>query len=437
MPPFVADLHVHGRFSGGSSRNLTLPQISRFAESKGIDLIGTGDFTYHKWLKEIRENLESDDSGFFKTKGNAKVRFALQTEVNIRFPTDTEKRGKRIHQIILAPSLDTAEQINEILSRWGNLQADARPTLTVSAAELVESIMEIDNRIETLPAHIFTPWFSLFGSFSGFDSIRDCYGSAMRHIHAVETGLSADPTYLWALSQLDDLAILSNSDLHSYYPNRIGREVTIFNLDNLTYREIIGAIRSNDDRITMTLEFKPGEGKYNYDGCRSSRHKKGEDLVLHPREFSKYGGRCPICGRRITTGVLHRIYDLADRKIGFSPKGAKPFKHIVPLTEVISYASGIKSPWSKEVLQTYFILTKAFGSEYNIWLNDEITRADLEQLVDEDIAKAIHSVKRGEFTFSPPGHDGEYGVLKVGAKQDDSETADMLQIPQKRLDSFV
>jgi len=402
-----------------------------------VNLIGTGDFTYHKWLKEIKENLEPDGTGLLKISGNSNLRFILQTEVNIRFPIDTEKKGKRIHQIILSPSLDTVEQINETLSRWGNLEGDARPTLTVSAAELVEAVAEIDDYIETIPAHIFTPWFSLFGSFSGFDSIKDCYDTASRHIHAVETGLSADPTYIWAISQLDNLAIVSNSDLHSYYPNRIGREVTLFDLRKLTYREIVDAIRSNDDRITMTLEFKPKEGKYNYDGCRSSRHKGGEDVVLHPREFSKYGGKCPICRRKITTGVLHRVYDLADREIGFTPEGAKPFKHIVPLTEVISYAIGIKTPWSKEVLQTYFILIKAFGSEYDIWLNEKITRDHLGQFVDENIAEAIHSVKQGEFMFSPPGHDGEYGVLRIGEKQDDIETEDTFQISQKRLDSFI
>ncbi|MHA1410667.1 MAG: endonuclease Q family protein [Candidatus Odinarchaeia archaeon] len=273
MEQYIADLHIHSRYSGGCSKNLTIENISYFANLKGVSLIATGDFTFSKWLMEIKEKLEFDEETglYLYEKDNIKIHYILQSEVNLTI--DEGKKGiKRIHNIILAPEPQVVNQINEALSKYGSLQGDARPNLKIQPNEFIEILKEIDHRIEIIPSHIFTPWFGLFGSFSGYDSIKDCYKDKVSEIHALETGLSADPLYIYAISELDNYSIISCSDLHSYYPHRLGREATVFELDELTYENIIGALRTNDNRLKMTFEFKPEEGKYNYDGCRGEKH---------------------------------------------------------------------------------------------------------------------------------------------------------------------
>ena len=336
MVLYIADLHVHSRYSGGCSKNLNLEILSKYAMLKGISVLGTGDFTFNKWLNELKSqlSLEEETGIYVYEHKKLKMNFILQTEINLVI-NEGNKGIKKIHQVVLAPNFDIVDQINDALSKYGNLDNDARPTLRIQASEFVEILKNISRMIEIIPAHIFTPWFGLFGSFSGYDDIEDCYKDKTKEIHALETGLSADPLYIHAISKLDRFSIVSNSDLHSYYPHRIGREATVFEFNRLTYDGIINAIRENNKHLKLTIEFKPEEGKYNYDGCRPERHKNREDVYFNPAK-EKYE-RCPICKRKITKGVLRRVIELADRKLGSTRPNSKPFKYLLPLTEVIAY----------------------------------------------------------------------------------------------------
>ncbi|WEU40036.1 MAG: endonuclease Q family protein [Candidatus Odinarchaeum yellowstonii] len=417
MVDLIADLHIHGKYSGGSSKNLDIEELTYYAGLKGVSILATGDFTYSKWLSELESKLTfEEDAGIYSfRKDNFKVYFILQAEVNT--VTGDEKRGgKRVHHIILAPSFDVVKQIKDVLARYGGLESDARPTLKIPIPEFIEVVKEVDELIEIIPAHIFTPWYGLLGSFNGYDHIRDCYEDKLSEIHCLETGLSADPTYIQAISWLDDYSIISCSDLHSYYPHRLGREATVFNLKKPSYKEIIEAIRLNDERLKMTIEFKPEEGKYNYDGCRPEHHTNGEDFYSHPFITDKLKN-CPICKRKITRGVLSRVIQLSDRPLGFKREKGKPFKYLLPLTEIIAYTYNINSPWSSKVIEIYRKLVEAYGSEYNLLLSDNLDLSSLTRYVDEKLALNISAVKRGEFYFDPPGHDGVYGKLKIGVKE--------------------
>ena len=312
----VADIHIHSRFSRATSKNMTIGEITRYAKIKGLKLVGTGDFTHPKWFSELSEELaEVSDTGLY---GSAKhpeslIRYMLTAEVCTIFSVD--EKSKKIHHVIITPSLETATQINEKLKLFGNLGVDGRPFLKMTASQLVEEVMQVSEKNEVVPAHVWTPWFSLFGAFSGFDNVEDCYEDMTKHIHILETGLSSDPPMNWRVSSLDKFTLISNSDCHSHWPWRIGREANVLELDRLTYNEVIDTLRKKDPkRFKFTIETNPAYGKYHWTGHRKC------NISLPPQEAIKYGNRCPSCGRKLTRGVEQRIEELADRPADYIQK---------------------------------------------------------------------------------------------------------------------
>lgn len=359
-------------------------------------MLGTGDFTHPSWLSELREKLEPVDGNLFRYR---QTFFMLTGE----FCTIYEDGGKvrKVHHMIHAPSFEIVEQINEKISKYGNLKADARPILTVSAPKVVEEIMEISNDIFIYPAHAWTPWFGALGSKSGFDSIEDCYKDQVKHIHAIETGLSSDPAMNWRVSSLDKFALLSSSDAHSPNPWRLGREANAFDVNKITYHEIIDAIKKKDPkRFKFTIEVDPNYGKYHYDGCKNC------EISMEPAESKKLNGICPKCKRKMTIGVLSRSEQLSDREEGYIPKDAIQFKTLLPLYEVISFALGVKQLYSKKVFEEQAKLTGKFGNELDVLLN--VSEEDLLKATNERVANAIMKIRNGTVRFQP-GYDGVYG----------------------------
>lgn len=401
MPRCVADLHIHSKYSRATSPNMELEGLSEWGRIKGIDVIGTGDFTHPKWIKELKAKAIEEDTGLLLFNGQ---HFMLTVELSSIY-TDKGK-GRRIHQVVLAPSLEIAEQINERLKKKGaNLESDGRPIMGLSAPDIVETIMEISPKCMVIPAHAWTPWFSVFGSKSGFDSVKECYGDMETHIYALETGLSSDPSMNWRVSALDKYALVSNSDSHS--PQKIGREANVFELNRLTYEDIVDAIKDRESkRFKLTYEFYPEEGKYHLDGHRDC------GVRLTPAQTKKLHGLCPKCGKAITIGVQYRVEELADREEGYVPKGAVPFEKLVPLAEIIAKVLG-GTESSKKVLEMYAKLVKAFGNEI------KVLHAPFEQLKaasDERVARAICDVREGNITFFA-GYDGEYGQMQFGKRK--------------------
>ncbi len=390
----ISDLHIHSRFSRACSKDLNLINLERYARIKGINLLGTGDFTHPLWLKEIKENLQDSGDGILKTKSD--FPFILSGEISNIY--SQEGKGRRVHNIILAPNLEVVDQINEQLLKKGRLDYDGRPIFGFSCVELIEMMRSISPDIEVIPAHIWTPWFSLFGSNSGFDNIKDCFQDQTKYIHALETGLSSDPPMNWRLSQLDKFALVSFSDSHSFWPWRIGREATVFDID-LTYKNIINALRTKKGLIE-TIEVDPSYGKYHFDGHRNC------DICLNPKESNKLNKICPKCGKPLTIGVLNRVEELADRKEGFKPPEAKPFKSLIPLSEIIADVLGIKQIQSKKVGTIYEKLIKNFSSEFNILLN--VSFENLIKVIDSNLAQAILDIRNGDIKIKP-GFDGVYG----------------------------
>jgi len=393
----ICDLHIHSRYSRATSREMSIEGLSRGAKLKGLNLLGTGDFTHPLWLRELKEKLTPvEGAGLYEYDG---VYFMLTTEVSTVF--EHEGEIKKVHHVIHAPSFEIVEQINESLSRYGDLKSDGRPTLNVSAVEMVDVLMNISKDIVITPAHVWTPHFSLFGSRSGFDSVEECFQEKTKYIFSLETGLSSDPPMNWRLSSLDRFALLSNSDSHSPHAWRLGREANVFELKEVSYYELFDAVRKKDrKRFLYTIEVQPDYGKYHYDGHRKC------NVCLSPKEAEKFNNICPICGRKLTIGVLHRVEELADREEGFVPKNAIPFKNLLPLYEIISHATGVNQLYSAQVLREHDKLVEKFGSELNVLLH-----APYEALVEvtsERIAQAIIKVRRGEVRYLP-GYDGVYG----------------------------
>jgi uncharacterized protein (TIGR00375 family) len=376
---------------------MNIEGLSRGAKVKGLQLLGTGDFTHPFWLEEIRHKLEEvSGSGLFTYEN---VFFVLTTEVSTIFTFEGQTR--KVHHIIHAPSFDVVEQINESLSKYGNLKTDGRPMLTVSAPELVEKIMEISKDAVITSAHIWTPWFSLFGSKSGFNSVEDCYQDQTKNIFSLETGLSSDPAMNWRLSALDKFTLVSNSDSHSPHPWRLGREVNVFDLKKVTYQEIFNAIKEKDkERFLFTIEVEPSYGKYHFDGHRNC------GVVLTPNEAKKFNNICPMCGRKLTVGVLHRVDELADRPEGFVPENAIPFKSLLPLYEIISFVTGTNQLYSQKVIVEQDKLIEKIGNEFNVLLN--VSKEELLKVTNEKIADAIVKVREGKVKYAP-GYDGVYG----------------------------
>jgi uncharacterized protein (TIGR00375 family) len=399
-----ADMHIHSRYSRATSQQMNIKEIARFAKIKGLHLVGTGDFTHPKWLSEIRETLAPEqDTGVYKVASNpaSPVRFMLTTEVCTIFHVANE--SKKVHHVILTPSIDVAVQINEALSKYGDLSIDGRPMLNMTAAQLVEEVMQASGENMVFPAHVWTPWFSVFGAFSGFDSVEECYQDMARHIHALETGLSSDPPMNWRLSRLDRFALVSNSDSHSFWPWRIGREANVFELNAISYHAVVAAIRSKDPaRFKFTIETDPAYGKYHWTGHRNC------NVSLSPREAQKLGNICPVCRRKLTKGVEQRVEELADRPEGFQPENVPGFMRLLPLSEIIATVLNSSSPSTQAVWKIYNTLIAKFGNEYTVLINTP--KEALSKVVEAQIAEAIVKVRTGSITVVP-GYDGVYGKL--------------------------
>jgi len=397
---FIADFHIHSRFSRATSRSIDFKKLKEAAEIKGVKILGTGDFTHPLWLKEIKTKLEPAEQGLFKLKNSAsEVRFILTTEISCIYSKNQKIR--KIHSLIFAPSIEIVEKINSSLAKIGNLKSDGRPILGLDAKELLKIVLNISEDCFFVPCHAWTPWFSIFGSKSGFDSVEECFEDYSKYIYALETGLSADPPMFWRISSLDRFALLSNSDAHS--PEKIGREANIFNTE-VSYQDIIKTIKEKNPRqFLSTIEFYPEEGKYHWDGHRLC------NVVLPPKETNKLHGICPVCKKPLTIGVLNRVEKLADREQGFIPPSVIPFKSLVPLKEIIAEALG-KGVGTMAVLAEYQKIIANFSNEFNILLN--ISFEDLKKVVDERIAQGIIFAREGR-VVKIPGYDGVYGKIKV------------------------
>jgi len=394
---------------------MTIGEITRFARIKGLKLVGTGDFTHPKWFSELSEELaEVSGTNLYGSKKHPEspVRYMLTVEVCTIFSVD--EKSKKIHHVIFTPSLETATQISDRLKRYGSLSVDGRPTLDMTAPQLVEEVMQVSDENEVVPAHVWTPWFSLFGAFSGFDRIEDCYEDMTKHIHALETGLSSDPPMNWRLSAHDKFTLISNSDCHSHWPWRIGREANVFELKQLTYREVVDTIRKKDPkRFKYTIETNPAYGKYHWTGHRNC------NVSLPPQEAKKYGNYCPVCGRRLTRGVDQRIEELADRPADYTPENPIGYKRLLPLSEIIRAVLGFSYPGAKKVWSIYNPLIAKFGDEYTVLM--DASKQEMADVVDSRIAEAIVRV-REEKARVIPGYDGVYGQLVIfDEKQDVSQ----------------
>jgi uncharacterized protein (TIGR00375 family) len=405
---FIADLHIHSRYSRATSKEMSPDSLWKWAQLKGISVIGTGDFTHPEWLKELQKKLEPAGNGLFSLKKKlhsddvpqscrADVHFLLTAEISCIYSKNGKTR--KIHSVVFVPDIAGAEKINRALSKIGNLHSDGRPILGLDAQELLKIVLDSAPDAMLVPAHAWTPHFSVFGAASGFDSLEECYEELTPHIHAIETGLSSDPPMNWRLSALDRITLISNSDAHS--PAKIGRESNIFDTD-LSYRGIIDALKTKKGFVG-TIEFFPEEGKYHYDGHRAC------NACLSPKDTIRHDYLCPVCGKKMTIGVMHRVEKLADRKDGFKPKGAPGFTSIIPLAEIISETVKV-GVTSKQVSSLYHTVLEKIGSEFTVLLDappDEIEKAGSRLL-----KEAIERMRKGNIHIAP-GYDGEFGQIRI------------------------
>lgn len=423
----IADFHIHSRYSRATSKNMDLIEISRFCKIKGLNLIGTGDFTHPKWLSELREGLmEIDGSDLYRLSHNEKdpTLFMISGEVCTIF--NRNEKSHRIHHVILAPSLDNAEQISDALSKYGDLGADGRPLLKMNAAHLVEIISELSNQNVIFPAHAWTPWYSVFGSISGFDSLEDCYEDFSHKIFALETGLSSDPLMNWRVSDLDNLALLSNSDSHSAWPWRIGREANVFELNKLIYNEIIDSIKSRNNNFLFTIETNPAYGKYHWTGHRNC------GISFSAKDAMSRGNVCPICRKKLTKGVEQRVEEMADREIGYKPSNAKDFLHLLPLSEIIAFILGKEQLASPKIWEVYNSLIKKFDNEYSVLIDAK--KEGITMVAGKEIADTIIGIREGRMRVKP-GYDGVYGKLEKKDKIDRQTTKKVKKITN--LDDYI
>jgi len=409
---YIADLHIHSKHARGCSTNLDIDNLEKYARIKGIDVLGTGDFTHPAWQKELKEKLTDDGNGILKTKTG--YPFIAQTEFSLIYSQDG--KGRKVHLVVLAPNFDVMDQITEAVSSKWRIDYDGRPIFGTDCISFTEMMMDIDKNIEIIPAHIWTPWFSMFGSNSGFDTVKECFGDQIKHIHALETGLSSDPQMNWRLSQLDKFNMVSFSDAHSYWPWRLGREATVFDFKELSYDNIIKALRTKQG-LAETIEVDPNYGKYHLDGHRKC------GVCFEPSETLKHNNTCPKCNKELTIGVLNRVEELADRPEDFVLKNALPFRTLLPLSDILSllFDKGIAT---KTIWAQYNNLIDKFGSEYNILLNAE--ENDLLKCTHENVVKAIMLNRTGKISVDG-GYDGEYGVPKLN---------DLKIVEQKGLNQF-
>jgi DNA helicase II / ATP-dependent DNA helicase PcrA len=410
----IVDLHVHSHYSRATSKDCNLEGLYRWGKVKGINIIGTGDFTHPAWFAEIRENLEPAEHGLFKLKDELAqpIDQTLPASVRdnlIRFIPTVEiatiyKKGdkvRKLHQLIVMPDFKSVSELNARLERIGNLKADGRPILGLDSKELLRHVLEVNPDGLYIPAHIWTPWFGMFGSKSGFDSIAEAYDELAPEIRAIETGLSSDPFMNWRIVGLDGIAVTSHSDAHS--PGKLGREATVVR-SQVRYDDIIGALKTNDQRLVGTVEFFPEEGKYHYDGHRAC------GVRLTPEETKAHGGLCPKCTKPLVVGVDYRVSELATRPADHSPTDPKQVEYIIPLIEILAELQGVKSTSGKAVQASYHQAIERLGDEFGILRHrsiEEVQAASIPLL-----HHAIEKLRTGD-VVREPGYDGLFGTIKV------------------------
>lgn len=411
---YVADLHLHSAYAMATSKELNFENMAKWAKIKGIDLLASADFTHPVWFEESRKKLKEVGNGLYEFDG---VQFILGTEVNCNGYQDG--RNRRIHVLIFAPSLDTVERINKALASKGILHQDGRPTLHMTPRVLLTILLEIDENIILIPAHAWTPWFGIFGSKSGFDSLHQAFGDMANHIYAIETGLSSDPAMNWGVPELDNISIVSFSDAHSL--PKMARELTVMNGD-LSYSGLVESLKTQN--IAYTIEFFPEEGKYHYSGHRKC------STSLSPQEIAGNGPLCPVCGRKMTLGVMQRADELSTRAVktwtdadGFTraDNNRPPYKSMVSLQEIIAESLG-RGVNTKGVQATYFNLTSHFGNELAVLM--DAPTADIANASSERIAEGIARVRKGNI-FIEPGYDGLFGKVSVWPDETTSSQAQM------------
>ena len=498
---FVADLHLHSKYSRAVSQDMTLENIAKYAQLKGIKVVATGDFTHPFWFDQLKTELVDAGNGLYRLKTNdqrlsqkaraldvspsvldeKKVYFLLSCEISSIYSQGG--KGRRIHNLFFFPSLASVSKFNKkLVDKKANLRSDGRPIVGISSRDLAQIALLCDEKVLIIPAHIWTPWFSLYGSFSGFDSVEECFGDMAKYIYGIETGLSSDPAMNWQIADLENRAILSFSDSHSLL--KMGREATVFEADGISYEAIYGAIKTpamqvrgpvasfppasarssqktavdqkdqvelravgspssratrNDAKIAFTIEFHPEEGKYHYTGHRDCNFSQS------PEETVKDGDICAVCGRKLTIGVMHRVEQLKSqnskvrtevrngvRWVYPDGNGRPPYVSLVPLSEILSEAleSGVTS---KKVLDQYLVLVSTFASEFNVLL-----KADIEQIASvssSKIAQGIEKVRTGDIVVGP-GYDGKFGVVKIW-NQESSNQAEKKEAEEKQLNLFA
>jgi len=397
----ITDLHLHSKYSRAVSSRMTIPQMAEWGRKKGIHLLATGDWTHPLWLKELKANLEEIGEGLYQAKDTNGPYFLLSTEVSSIYSQGG--RLRKIHNLVLAPSFETVEKINAgLLRRGGNLMADGRPVTGTSSRDLAALILGIDKNCLVIPAHIWTPHFSLFGSNSGFDSLQECFGEMSKYIYAIETGLSSSPNMNWRIKELDSRSIVSFSDSHS--PEKLGREATVFKVNSqkgFNYFDIKKAIK--EQKIAYTIEFYPEEGKYHFTGHRNCGIRQS------PEETKKLGAVCSVCGKKLTVGVMHRVEQLAKRPVGFQPQNRPPYRMLVPLMEILS--ESLQTGISSQNLQNeYNKLITTFASEFEVLLRTKIE--EIERLSGAKIAEGIKKVRQGDLVIEP-GYDGVFGKVSI------------------------
>ena len=403
---YIADLHIHSRFSRATSRELDAPHLDWWARRKGIGLLGTGDFTHPAWRKELREHLVEAGEGVYALRPELRLPDALPGEEPLFVVTGEisciykrHGRTRKVHHLILLPSLEAAEELSARLEAIGNIHSDGRPILGLDSRDLLALTLEVSPEAELVPAHIWTPHFSLFGAFSGFDTLEECFGDLAGEIHAVETGLSSDPPMNWRLSALDHLHLLSHSDAHS--PSKLGREADLLGGER-TYPALLRAVRSGEG-LLGTVEFFPEEGKYHLDGHRIC------GVCLTPAETEARDGLCPVCGKKLTIGVEHRVEALADRPMGYRPDSARPFESLAPLPEVIAASTGA-SPTGKKTAALYETMLEELGTEFTILRRTAL--GDIEAVAGPCVAEGIRRLRAGQVERRA-GYDGVYGVISL------------------------
>lgn len=411
---FIADLEIHSRYARACSPELTIPNIALWAARKGISVIGTGDFTHPMWMKEIKDKLEPAEEGLYKLKnytihsddaqnvrkGQEDVRFLLSGEISCIYSKGG--RVRRVHHLVYAPSIEIAENFNTKLSAIGNIRSDGRPIIGCTSKRLLELLLSTSRESVLIPAHVWTPHFGVFGSASGYDSLKECFEELEPMVFAIETGLSSNPPMNWRIPFLDNKTIISSSDAHSLH--KLGREATIFDAE-LSYKEIFDALRARDKRLAGTIEFFPEEGKYHYDGHRDCK------VSWNPQETKKHGGLCSSCKRKVTIGVMARIEQLAspDRPEGFKPAWAKPYWSLIPLEEIIGETLDMGVA-SKKSGAMYEETIKKLGGEFGILLDK--SESELKTALSPELVEAIMRVRSGRISIAP-GYDGEYGKIKI------------------------